>query len=65
VEDLPDVVPLLVYRDIERAHEFLARAFGLAPGLFERDESGSRRPIWCGCGPMLTFAVAPLTESSA
>lgn len=57
MQDLPDVVPLLAYR--ERAHEFLAGAFGFAPGLLERDESGSRRPIWCGCGPMLTFAVAP------
>jgi hypothetical protein len=32
VQDLPDVVPLLVYRDIERAQEFLVRAFGFAPG---------------------------------
>jgi MerR family transcriptional regulator, thiopeptide resistance regulator len=40
VQDLPDVVPLLVYRDIERAHEFLVRAFGFAPGLLERDENG-------------------------
>jgi uncharacterized glyoxalase superfamily protein PhnB len=40
VEDLPPVVPLLVYRDIERAHEFLVRAFGFEPGLIERTESG-------------------------
>jgi uncharacterized glyoxalase superfamily protein PhnB len=40
MQDLPDVVPLLVYRDIERAHEFLVRAFGFSPGLLERDESG-------------------------
>ena len=38
--DLPDVVPLLVYRDIERAHEWLTRAFGFRAGLLERDESG-------------------------
>jgi uncharacterized glyoxalase superfamily protein PhnB len=43
VQDLPDVIPLLVYRDIERAHEFLARAFGFTPGLIERDESGDVR----------------------
>ena len=40
MEDLPPVVPLLVYRDIERAHEFLVRAFGFEPGLIERTESG-------------------------
>ena len=38
-QDLPEVLPLLVYRDIERAHEFLVRAFGLAPGLLERGET--------------------------
>jgi uncharacterized glyoxalase superfamily protein PhnB len=43
VQDLTNVVPLLVYRDIERAHEFLGRAFGFEPGLLERDESGSVR----------------------
>lgn len=41
--DLPDVVPLLVYRDIERAHEFLVRAFDFEPGLLERDEAGEVR----------------------
>jgi MerR family transcriptional regulator, thiopeptide resistance regulator len=41
MEDLPDVVPVLVYRDIGRAHEFLVRAFGFAPGLLnEPDETG-------------------------
>jgi uncharacterized glyoxalase superfamily protein PhnB len=43
VQDLPDVVPLLVYGDIERAHEFLVRAFGFVPGLLERDEDGGVR----------------------
>jgi uncharacterized glyoxalase superfamily protein PhnB len=37
---LPPVVPLLVYRDIEGAHEFLTRAFGFEPGLIERTEDG-------------------------
>ena len=41
MHDLPDVVPLLVYRDIPTAHEFLVRAFGFAPGLLTPpDESG-------------------------
>ena len=39
--DLPDVVALLVYRDIERAHEWLTRVFGFRAGLLERDESGA------------------------
>jgi uncharacterized glyoxalase superfamily protein PhnB len=40
MQDLPPVVPLLVYRDIERAHEFLVRAFGFEPGLIERTPDG-------------------------
>jgi len=39
--NLPDVVPLLVYADIERAHEWLSRVFGFRAGLLERDESGA------------------------
>jgi uncharacterized glyoxalase superfamily protein PhnB len=41
VQNLPEVVPLLVYRDIEAAHEFLVRAFGLAPGVIVRGEDGA------------------------
>ena len=40
MEDLPPVVPLLVYGDIARAHEFLVRAFGFEPGLIERTPDG-------------------------
>jgi MerR family transcriptional regulator, thiopeptide resistance regulator len=40
VHDLPAVVPLLVYRDIEGAHAFLVEAFGFKPGLIERTEGG-------------------------
>ena len=40
MDRLPPVVPLLVYRDIERAQEFLVRAFGFEPGLLERAETG-------------------------
>jgi len=36
----PAVIPLLVYRDIERAHEFLVRAFGFAAGDIYRAENG-------------------------
>ena len=43
MHELPDVVPLLVYGDIERAHEFLVQAFGFAPGRLERDEKGDVR----------------------
>ena len=39
--DLPDVVPLLVYRDIERARDWLVSAFGFRPGVLERDPSGN------------------------
>jgi MerR family transcriptional regulator, thiopeptide resistance regulator len=41
VQDLPSVVPLLVYADIERAHAFLVDAFGLTPGLLERTPDGT------------------------
>jgi MerR family transcriptional regulator, thiopeptide resistance regulator len=40
MQDLPPVVPLLVYSDIPRAHEFLVRAFGFEPGLIERTPDG-------------------------
>jgi MerR family transcriptional regulator, thiopeptide resistance regulator len=43
MDDLPAVVPLLVYRDIERAHDFLVRAFGFSPGGLSRDEDGTVR----------------------
>ena len=40
MEGLPAVVPLLVYRDIERAHEFLVGVFGFEPGPIDRSEAG-------------------------
>ena len=40
MKDLPPVVPLLVYDDIERAQEFLVRAFGFETGIIERTPSG-------------------------
>jgi uncharacterized glyoxalase superfamily protein PhnB len=49
------VVPLLVYRDIEAAHDFLVRAFGLEAGEVEYSADGhaihgevraAGTPIW-------------------
>jgi MerR family transcriptional regulator, thiopeptide resistance regulator len=34
------VIPLLVYENIEAAHDFLVRAFGFAAGSLERDGEG-------------------------
>jgi len=34
------VIPLLVYEDIERAHDFLVDAFGFGAGGVERDGDG-------------------------
>jgi uncharacterized glyoxalase superfamily protein PhnB len=33
-------IPLLVYEDIEAAHDFLVRTFGFAAGSIERDGQG-------------------------
>jgi uncharacterized glyoxalase superfamily protein PhnB len=41
MQDMPDVVPLLVYRDIERAQDFLVDVFGFRRGLLERTADGS------------------------
>ena len=34
------LIPVLVYRDIAAAHDFLVQAFGFEPGGVERDASG-------------------------
>lgn len=34
------VIPLLVFRDIEKAHDFLVEAFGFEPGGIERTPDG-------------------------
>jgi uncharacterized glyoxalase superfamily protein PhnB len=34
------IVPILVYDDIQKAHDFLVRAFGFASGGVHRDDSG-------------------------
>jgi MerR family transcriptional regulator, thiopeptide resistance regulator len=41
MHDIPHVVPLLVYRDIEAAHEFLVKAFAFTPGGLERTPDGT------------------------
>lgn len=35
------IIPLLVYEDIEAAHDFLVRVFGLGAGRIDRDGDGS------------------------
>ena len=35
------LIPVLVYRDIEAAHDFLVRAFGFEPGGVERGGDGN------------------------
>ncbi len=37
---IQSVIPLLVYEDIERAHDFLVDAFGFGAGGVERDGDG-------------------------
>jgi MerR family transcriptional regulator, thiopeptide resistance regulator len=53
--ELPPVIPLLVYGDIQRAHDWLVEAFGFRPGSIERDGEGNvlhgelyagGQPIW-------------------
>ena len=34
------VIPLLVYEDIQAAHDFLVKAFGFTPGRVDRDREG-------------------------
>jgi uncharacterized glyoxalase superfamily protein PhnB len=56
VAEAPEaVIPVLVYKDIEAAHDFLVRAFGFTPGGLHRDDDGrvvhgevgaGGRPIW-------------------
>jgi MerR family transcriptional regulator, thiopeptide resistance regulator len=49
------IIPILVYEDIEAAHDFLVDAFGFAPGGVQRDADGhvvhgeviaEEGPIW-------------------
>jgi MerR family transcriptional regulator, thiopeptide resistance regulator len=41
METITGVIPLLVYEDIEAAHDFLVEAFGFQPGGVERDPDGN------------------------
>ena len=38
--EIGGVIPILVYEDIQAAHDFLVGAFGLEPGGVERDGEG-------------------------
>jgi uncharacterized glyoxalase superfamily protein PhnB len=40
VSTCEQVIPLLVYRDLEAAHDFLVRAFGFTPGGVVHDVDG-------------------------
>lgn len=51
----PPIIPVLVYADIQAAHDFLVDAFGFSAGQVERDANGnvvhgevhvSGSPIW-------------------
>ena len=39
----PKVIPILAYRDLQAIHDFLVDAFGMQPGVVERDGEG--RPV--------------------
>jgi MerR family transcriptional regulator, thiopeptide resistance regulator len=41
MEAITGVIPLLVYEDIEAAHDFLVKAFGFEPGGVEHDPGGN------------------------
>jgi MerR family transcriptional regulator, thiopeptide resistance regulator len=36
----PAVIPIIVYQDIEAAHDYLVKVFGFAPGGIHRDGDG-------------------------
>jgi hypothetical protein len=56
METVAGLIPLLVYEDIEAAHDFLVKAFGFQPGGVERDPAArwstvrsAGRPVSSGC----------------
>ena len=55
------VVPVLVYEDIEAAHDFLIRTFGFTSGGLQRDDSGNvvHGEVRVGAAPIWLHAVAP------
>lgn len=40
METISRVIPILVYEDIQAAHDFLVEAFGFTSGGVEKDEAG-------------------------
>lgn len=57
-------IPLLVYDDIEAAHEFLVQAFGFSPGSIERDGQGQivHGEVTAGDGQIWLHRVTPEHE---
>lgn len=49
------MIPILVYRDVEKAHDFLVNVFGFEPVALERDDAGHVRHVGHGvrCGRSL------------
>lgn len=38
---VPDIIPVLVYEDIEAGHDYLVKVFGFASGGLDRDPAGT------------------------
>lgn len=54
-------ITLLVYADLEAAHDFLVTVFGFAPGVLSRDDSGTvvHAEVHVGDGVLWLHRVAP------
>jgi uncharacterized glyoxalase superfamily protein PhnB len=61
---IQSVIPLLVYEDIERAHDFLVEAFGFGAGGVERDGDGRvvHGEVVAGDGPIWLHRATPEHE---
>ena len=49
------IIPLLVYKDIQAAHDFLVRAFGFESGGVERNADGHPMHGEVRAGPVTTW----------
>ena len=60
-------IPLLVYEDIEGAHDFLVDAFGFGPGGIERDGDGQvvHGEVVVGDGRIWLHRVTPEHEMAS
>jgi len=61
------LIPVLVYEDIEAAHDFLVRVFGFTSGGIHRDQSGSvvHAEVRCGEAPVWLHRVTPEHEMAS